>query len=333
MLHAIDWVHRRENEKPKTIAEIHKEVRQEEEEARRRSYSDDWSGSSFGGRRRISSDDYTTSPGYDKPRKVVDADGFVSIQKRGNNVRRAVSDVDVTDVYNKQNSQSKKKPAATAVPPSPSSRSRTVTSQIQTADATPKIVEYPDPQECKDKAKTIFKEYFIGGDTQDAILSIDELVGAGRDNEDHGSIERGAAVIESGVLLVMEMKQQEVQKFLAVIKRCLQQNKIEKDSLPLGLKDPLEFLSDIEIDAPMARNLLTSIVAYLIRQEALSFDFLLDAPEYFRTDCKPAEFAAGVLKVKGDDPSEDDLAVVEKLMTEDDKKNYSSVKEMVASEK
>lgn len=322
---------RRENEKPKTIAEIHKEVREEEAEARRRSYSDDWSGSSWGGRRRVNSDGYTMSPGYDRPKKVADADGFVQIPKKSRGVRRSVSDDGMSEVYEKQKNNGRKK-TRSPVPPSPTSRSRTVISQIDASNATPKIVEFPDPQECKDKAKTIMKEYFIGGDTQDAILSIDELVGAGRDNEDHGSVDRGAAVIESGVLLVMEMKQQEVQKFLAVVKRCLQQKKIEKESLPLGLKDPLEFLSDIEIDAPMARSLLTSIAAYWIRQDALAFNFLLDAPEYFRTDCKAAEFAAGVLKMRGDDHSDDDIGVIEKLMTEDDKKKYSSAKDMLTPE-
>lgn len=341
-----DWVLRRENEKAKTIDEIHKEVREEEEQARRRAYSDDFSGSfggsrrrgnsgdysgSFGGRRRMGSDDFTRSPRSDKkPVKVVDDDGFTQIPKKTGLVRRAKSDVVVSEAYNKQNKFKNSKKQHAKVPASPTSRSRTVQSQIDSSNATPKIVEYPDPEQCKDKTKTILKEYFVGGDTQDAILSIDELVGVGKKNEANGSVERGAAVVESGVLLVLEMKLQEVQKFLAVFKRCLQQKKIAKESLPLGLKDPLEFLSDIEIDAPLARSHLTSIVAYWVRQEALPFNFFLEAPDYFKTDGKPAEFAAGVLKVRGDDPSDDDLSVIEQLMTEDDKKNFSSPKDMVA---
>jgi MA3 domain len=225
----------------------------------------------------------------------------------------------------------KKKKQPTPAPSSPNSRAKTGISQPQeTTSATPKIVEYPDPQECKDKAKTVFKEYFVGGDMNGAMLSIEELVGAARDHEDNGCVDRGAAVIETGVLLVLEMKQQDVQKFLAVIKRCLQQKKIESASVTLGLNDPLEFLSDIEIDAPLARSLLTSIVAYWVRQEVLPFNFLLAAPECFLTDGKPAEFAAGVLKVRGDKVTDEDLAVVEKLMTDKDKEKYSSAKEMVA---
>ena len=280
---------------------------------------------SFGNRRRVnSSDNYPSSPQYDR-KPQVDLDGFTAVPKKNSLMRRTVSDVEVSDIYNKQKAFGSKKPSLTAA-----SRSNTVKSQIDAGNATPKIVEYLEPEECKERTKTILKEYFVGGDTDEAIRSLDELVGAGsKSEEDHGSLDRGAAVIESGVLLVMEMKQQDVQKFLAVIKRCLQKKKIEKESLPLGLKEPLEFLSDIEIDAPLARTLLTSIVAYWVRQDALPFGFLLDAPEYFRTDCKPAEFAAGVLKVRGGDVTEADLSVVEKLMTEDDKKTYASAKEMV----
>jgi hypothetical protein len=328
----LDWVHRRQHEKPKTLAEIHQEVREEEAEARRRSNSDDY-GTSFNRRRVNSDDNFALSPQYSssKVAKQVDADGFVQVPLKRTFVRRAVSDVDVSEIYNKKSAgqtTTSSKGQAT-VPPPPATRSKTVLNQLEATNATPKIVEYPEPEECKEKMKNLLKEYFVCGDTKDAILSVDELVGAGSDNEDHGSVERGAAVIEAGVLLVMEMKQQEVQKFLAVVKRCFQKKKIEKESLPLGLRDPLEFLSDIEIDAPLARSLLTSIVAYWVRQDVLALNFLLDAPEFFRTDGKPAEFAANVIKVRGGDPSDEDLAIVEKLMTEDDKKKFSSPKEML----
>lgn len=312
-------MHRRKHEKAKTIAEIHKEVQEEEAEARRRSYSDDFSGfGSFGNRRRCSSNDnFPSSPKLDRKPKA-DMDGFTAVPKRSSFMRRTVSDVEVADIYNKEKSSGPRKGHAT-----------TASSATIKTSSTPKIVEYPDPEQCKEKTKTILKEYFVGGDTDEAIRSLDELIGAGSSNDDHGSVDRGAAVIESGVLLVMEMKQEEVQKFLAVIKRCLQQKKIEKESFPVGLRDPLEFLSDIEIDAPMARTLLTSIVAYWVRQDTLPFVFLLDAPEYFKTDCKPAEFAASVLKVRGGEATAEDLSVVEQLMTEDDKKSHLSAADMV----
>lgn len=314
-----------------TIAEIHEEVR--EEEARQRSNSDDYF---FNRRRSNSGDSFSMSPQYmsRKTPKKVDADGFVNV-KKSTIVRRAASDVEVSDIYSKDNGRKKKSPPIkrdTKAPKSPTSKSRTVASQLDSDHATPKIVEYPDPQECKEKMKTLLKEYFVSGETEEAIRCIDELVGAGTDTEEHTSVDRGAAVIEAGVLLVLEMKQQEVQKFLAVIKRCLQKKKIEKDCLAPGLSDPLEFLSDIEIDAPMARTLLTNIVSYWVRQEVLPLNFLLETPEYFRTDGKPAEFAAGVIKMRGGETSEEDLSIIEKLMTEDDKKKYKSPKELLGQD-
>jgi len=74
---------------------------------------------------------------------------------------------------------------------------------------------------------------------------MDEIVGFGHD----GSIERGAKVIEGGTLLVMEMKETDVAKFLTVLLRCLKGSTIQRKSVATCLSDPLEFLGDIEIDA------------------------------------------------------------------------------------
>merc|ERR1712127_266438 len=76
----------------------------------------------------------------------------------------------------------------------------------------PKI-EYQDPSVCGDKAKNILKEYFVAGDTTDALLSMKELIGAGAD----GSIDRGAKAVEGGILMILEMKQDDLDKFLTII--------------------------------------------------------------------------------------------------------------------
>lgn len=66
-----------------------------------------------------------------------------------------------------------------------------------------------------------------------------------------------------------------------------------------------------------------------LKLEALpSSEFLKEAPAYFHTDGKPAAFTVKVLKMRGGDPSEDELAVVRALMTEDDKKAFDSGKAM-----
>ena len=56
----------------------------------------------------------------------------------------------------------------------------------------------------------------MGGDTDDAVLSVNELIQIDQD----GAVDRGAKVIESATLMVMEMKETEVTKTLTVLKRC-----------------------------------------------------------------------------------------------------------------
>jgi hypothetical protein len=195
------------------------------------------------------------------------------------------------------------------------------------AEASPKATDFKSPDECGDKAKTILKEYFVGGDTDDAILSFDELIGAGKD----GSVDRGAKMVESGVLLVLEMKNDDVEKALAIFSRLIDEKKIEGESLSKGLNDPLEFLNDIAIDAPLAGNHLASIISAFVKSGAISLDFLLSAPDYFRTDGKAAQFAAKVIKKMGSEGDSASLDVVEKLMTCDDKEAHPSAKELLAS--
>ena len=178
--------------------------------------------------------------------------------------------------------------------------------------------------DCVKKIQNILKEFFIGGDLDDAVLSVDELVQVGQD----GSLDRGAKVIEGATLLVMEMKAQDVEKMLAVMTKSFEEGKIEHEAIPIGLADPLEFLSDIEIDAPLARNHLAAIVGKCIEMQVLTLSFFKEAPEYFRTDGKPAAFAVKVLKQVGGSATDEDYQVIESLMTEDDKKSFASGKAM-----
>lgn len=184
---------------------------------------------------------------------------------------------------------------------------------------------YKSPEECGKKAASLLKEYFVGGDTAETVLSVDELVGAGNE----GSIERGAKVVESSALMVMEMKEVEVRKFLTVLESCLESSKIEKESIVKGLYDPIDLFSDIEIDAPFAGNHLALIIASCMNKNALALDVLKDAPEYFRTGGKAATFATKVLRARGGEPSEAEFEIVDSLMTEDDKNKFSSAVEMM----
>ena len=186
---------------------------------------------------------------------------------------------------------------------------------------------FPSPDDCSDMSKKLLKEYFIGGDTDDALLSIDEMVGFGHD----GSIERGAKVIEGGTLLVLEMKDEEVNKFLTLLLRCLKENKIQRMSIGVGMNDPLEFLGDIEIDAPLARAHLVKIIAELIKEQHVGLDFLLESPEYFREEGKAGSFAAKVQKATGGEITDADADIIEKLMTADDKATHATARDLLAS--
>ena len=190
------------------------------------------------------------------------------------------------------------------------------------------LINYPTPEECGKKAKAILKEFFTGGDTQDAVVSIHELVGVGTD----GSFERGSKVVECAVLMVLEMKPEDVNKFISVYLQCAKEEKIELKSFVSGLMNPLEYLSDIAIDAPLAIHHLSSIVAELVKASIIPFEFLLDSPEYFRSDQNAADFGAKVMKTIGSDAAASDeyIAVIEKLMTDEDKEKYSSVKDLIA---
>ena len=150
---------------------------------------------------------------------------------------------------------------------------------------------------------------------------------------DEGSIERWAKVVESCILSLLEMKKEEADKFLIVLIRCAKEKKLESNSFVRGMNDPLEFLSDIVVDAPLATSILISIVAALVKDGIMPFDFLLSSPEYFRTDQNAARFGVGVMKAIGGEATElaEFLGVVAKLMTEEEKAEYSTVEDFVAN--
>ena len=127
----------------------------------------------------------------------------------------------------------------------------------------------------------------------------------------------------------MEGKPADVPKMLQVMARCVSEGKIPAASIVFGFADPLEFLGDIEIDAPLAGKHLAQIVSECLKLNALTLDFLVkESPENFRTSGLAAKFACQVLKQRGTDPSEEDWQVVESLMTPEETKQFESPKAM-----
>lgn len=322
------WVQRRKMETAKSIADLHKELAKEEKNQRRNSSLN--ISTSQSNLRRSTSLAAAASA-------VVDDDGFMEIsratmKKVGSKhnipsgmVESASSIPSVPKGQKMRRAQSTPAAMSTSftigTPSSTPIKQKTITANnMTTAPSLPAMLSI---EQCQSKMKSILKEYFVGGDTADAALSVHEMIQVGVD----GSVERGAKAFETGVLMVMEMKEANVKQMLTVLESCVKDSKIEKEAIVQGLNDPIEFLRDIQIDAPLAASHLSLIVASLISWDAISFDFLLDAPEFFRTDGKPAAFAIEILKKKGDS-SDDELRVVESLMTEDDKKTHASAKAM-----
>jgi translation initiation factor 4G len=204
-----------------------------------------------------------------------------------------------------------------------------------------------DPKVCGEKTKAILNEYFVGGDLNEAVALIQELVNGGAGTGlVEGRVERGAAIIEGGVLMVLEMKESQVQKFLELIIQCCLSKIINRESLILGLRDPLEFLRDIEIDAPRAGEFLAQIIANWLMIPSSpsssengnakilglgSLDFLLSAPDYFRTDGRPATFAAQILKYHGGTVTDEDVQIISQLMSDDEKNTHGSARKFLES--
>lgn len=350
------WVKRRETETAKTIADIHKEVAQEEQAKN----SNSRRSSSHANLRRSSS---LASAAITHAASQVDGDGFTSISR--GSFKKVNSKNNLSSNNNNPGSSANSGPSGvkplaksslrramsqptnmnTVSTASPLARSKMTNKFAMPEDAeenlnAPNLESSKEkkpplktPDECSKKIQNILKEFFVAGDLDDAVLSVDELVQV---NEEDLALERGAKVMEGAALLVMEGKPDEVVKTVEVLKKAFVEGKILPASIPSGLADPLEFLSDIEIDAPLAGNHVAMIIAHCMASKVLELDFLKEAPEFFRTDGKPAVLACKVLKALAKlDASEfgaateGQLAVVEALMTEDDRAKYPTAQAML----
>ena len=258
------WVQKRTEDKAKTVHEIHQEVAREEAMAKMpqkfyRTQSSTFSQSSTAS---------SASANWNTPRKSPKGESSVLGSGGGD----GISSPKIDSKSSLQAAVSAKAPK-TAQTPSKS---------------------FLDPIKCGDKMKNILKEYFVGGDTDEAVLCVSELVGS-ENEEEAGRISRGTAMVQDGILLVMEMKEEHVDKLLTVLIRCYEERTLHASSFVEGLQEPLEFLRDIEIDAPAATMLLAKIIARFIYSSILELSVLLAAPKYFLSDGRPADFARDIL--------------------------------------
>ena len=193
----LGWTARRQIETAKTLSQIHKEAAREESKMRRSNSSNSLRRSSSSGSLHKSGKKYNRQ----KQEPIqVDADGFTVVPKKKVNTFR--SKFDASD-----SNESKKTDA-----PETSVGTFTALGEI---DEKPELSipdKVPTEKEIEKSMENILKEFFVGGDEDDAILSIKELIGEG-----DGAVERTTAVLSGGCLSIMEMKQAEVDKFVSFI--------------------------------------------------------------------------------------------------------------------
>ena len=358
----IGWKTRRKEETAKTIEQIHKEVAKEERAARR-------SGSSSNLRKMGSMPSRNSSGdirNLERSKSSTDADGFTTVKSGINrsmsaaSLRRNGSDGfqswnssshgSRNDAGAQKSSKMKRSTSGGAFSvlrqnsnnegngKKNNSNKRTTSDQTKTAatpavekdkkDATGPPKVYKEPIECGKSSVNVLKEFFVGGDADDAVLSIFELIGEATAEK---SLERGISVVESTCGHVLECKAQEVEKYILILLRCVNENKVSSEMIKGGLSGLLEFLSDIAIDAPMATTYMAKIVGSLVKNEVLQLEFLLSAPEYFKTDGNSAQFAVKVMKEADALENESYVKIVEKLMTDNDHQTFASVQDFVKS--
>ena len=221
------------------------------------------------------------------------------------------------------------------VPPQPTSKlvlKPAVATTAGSKKASTKQQKHFDVIQCGDRTRAILKEYFVSGDQSEAVSLIAEMVHINAD----GHIQRGTAVLSSGIFLVLEMKEVNVRKFLDVISKCLDDQKLNKASFIPALIEPLEFLRDIEIDAPQAPKLLAIVIANWLTKKVDdgetpidSLEFLLNSSENFLRDGYPAKFAILIIREGDGDISEADIKLIQSLMTQDEICNYKNAREFL----
>ena len=317
-----NWVQiRHEHEKAQTIAQIHAQIA---EEAKRGPVVKTASASMLA-RSQSSGTMPKQNSFHFSTQSVTRDDDIVKSKRMSGNIRRSKSEAPSESSLQKAiETLPEAKSVELPLPVLPGSRKQQTEPKVNAQEI--QFTQYSE------QAKNLLKEFFVSGDRGEAILLIDELV---RCNTS-GHLDRGEVVVKAGIFLVLEMREQQVQQFLDVISKCLDEQKIDKNCLVMALNEPLEFIWDISIDAPLAVSLLINIIVEWLKKKvddgetALnSFNFLLEAPLSFRSEGRPAYFAAQVLKKKGGKVSDEEFRVIEQLMSEEEKNKFVSVQEFL----
>jgi len=352
------WVKRREEETAKTLDQVHWEVEMEERKAQSRRQSTSNRNDNRGLRRSTSMSQHMPN----KPQQVfVDSDGFTTVMptsRSSNNLMRSSSDATGNNpgkmrraqsmnvmgsgmatnnfrILSNTNSSSNNARNNSRAPPirSKSMGLTPTTTVAKTSSPPSNTTQKPmSRKEVASTVQTILKEFFAVNDTDDALLSIEELINAAVD--ENGRENHKKLIVESSISFVLERKQEDVEKAIDLLLAATMKEPslLRSPDFVAGLCDPLEFLSDIEIDAPRAAEYLALILFKLFEAKLVELESLLTgAPEYFLSDGKPAHLAGRVLLLNGTEITDGQLDLVEKLMTDRDKEDFTSPKAIIES--
>jgi len=357
------WVKRRKEETAKTLDQIHREVEMEERKAHEKSRG----GHSTSGRndrndRSLRRSTSTSNHVYSKPPEpLVDADGFTIVMptsRSSSNLMRASSDATGTTNTNKMrraqsmtvmgggmmtnNSrlQSNTNNTGNVITSNPTQRnpvrSKSMAIMDPVAAATAKETNLPqnpvDRKEVQSKVNNLLKEFLAVGDTNDSMLSLKELVDLAVEENTRNDIKK--LLVESCILFVLERKKDDVEKAIKLLLAATtkESNLLNPPDFIAGLAVPLEFLSDIEIDAPKAGEYLAIILSKLCEAKLVELEPLLKgAPDYFLSDGKPAHLAIRVFLMTEEKITDSQFSLVEKFMTDRDKEDFASPKAILES--
>jgi len=356
------WVTRRKEETAKTLDQVHREVEMEERKAQEKSRRHSTSNRNDRGDRnerllrRSSSMNHHIPPNKPAP-PVIDSDGFTTIMptaRSSSNLMRATSDATATNTSKMRraqstnamgggmmptnfrlltNANSSSNSASSNQPPRGPVRSKSmVMDPALIAKASNPAQKRLSRKEIQSKVQNLLKEFFVVGDTDDALLSFEELVRTAVDDNHRKELTK--LIVESSLLLVLERKLEDVEKTLNLLLTATARSPsiLSPPDFVAGFSDPLEFLSDIEIDAPKAGEHLVFFLSRLCKAKLVELEpLLLGAPEYFLSDGKPAHLAIRVLLSIGEEITDDHLGLVEKLMTDRDKEDFTSPKAILES--
>jgi translation initiation factor 4G len=220
------WQLRREEEKAKTIDEIHRDIEREERRSGNRS-----SGST------PSSRSSAVRSGQGDARKVkqtaVDGDGWATV------------------VPVKGQGQSRSSASSSARSPTSDSSSGPVKSSFGALAASkPSISATPtaSPDEAGKAVVSSFREFLTGGDADELKRTVLESVGSSK--------EHGSAVFRDSVLALLEMKEAEATTFTPMLFSA----PFTPSMIQEGFADPVEFWADIAIDAPLAKVIMRNFL-------------------------------------------------------------------------